>query len=80
MLTYTCTVLWPRVRCEARRRDVSRLQNLACLAIIGLMKITPSPAMEVLLGLPPLHVMTVAEAQAWIYRLMYDQQWRPKIH
>jgi hypothetical protein len=41
---------------------------------------TPTVAMEVLLGLPPLHVMTEAEAQAWIYRIMYHQQWRPKIH
>jgi hypothetical protein len=30
-----------------------------------MMKITPSPAMEVLLGLPPLHVMI----DAGIYRL-----------
>jgi hypothetical protein len=34
--------------------------------------------MEVLLGLPPLHVMIRVEAQAGIYRLMCSQQWRPK--
>jgi hypothetical protein len=44
------------------------------------MTMTPTAAMEVLLGLPPLHVMTEAEAQVWIYRIMYHQQWRPKIH
>jgi hypothetical protein len=34
--------------------------------------------MEVLLELPLLHVMTEVEAQAGIYRLMCDQQWRHK--
>ena len=38
---------------------------------------TPTAAMEALLGLPPLHVMTEAEAQAKLYRLMCTQQWRP---
>jgi hypothetical protein len=34
--------------------------------------------MEVILGLLPIHVMTEAEAQAEIYRLMRTQQCRPK--
>jgi len=48
------------------------------LVITGAMKMTPTAAMEVLLGLPPLHVTTAAEAQAELYRLMCTQQWRPK--
>jgi hypothetical protein len=42
------------------------------------MKMTPAAAMEVLLGLPPLHVMTEVEDQVAIYRLLCTQQWRPK--
>jgi hypothetical protein len=38
------------------------------------MKITATVAMEVLLGIPPLHVMTEVEAQTGIYRLMCNQQ------
>jgi hypothetical protein len=34
--------------------------------------------MEVLLGLPLLHVMIEAESEAGIYRLMCNQQWKPK--
>jgi hypothetical protein len=52
--------------------------RLACLAITGAMKTTPTAAMEVLLGLRPLRVMTEVEAQAGIYRLMCNQQWKPK--
>jgi hypothetical protein len=39
---------------------------------------TPKAAMEVLLGLSPLHVMTEAEALVGIYTLMCSQHWRPK--
>jgi hypothetical protein len=42
------------------------------------MKTTPTAAIEVLLGLPPLHVIIEVEAQAGIYRLMCNQQWKPK--
>jgi hypothetical protein len=78
VLTYVSTVWWPRVRYDVSRTELSKIQRLACLAITGGMKATPTAAMEVLLGLPPLHVMIEAEAQARIYRLMCDQQWKPK--
>jgi hypothetical protein len=39
-----------------------KLHRLACLAIMGATKTTPTAAMEVLLGLPPLHVAIEAEA------------------
>jgi hypothetical protein len=55
-----------------------KLQTLACLAITGVMKTTPTAAMEVLLGLPLLHVVIEVQEQAGIYRLMCNQQWRPR--
>jgi hypothetical protein len=42
------------------------------------MKMAPTAAIEVILGLPALHVMIEAEAQAGIYRLMYSEQSKPK--
>jgi hypothetical protein len=74
ILTYSSTVWWPRVRCNVNRTELSKLQRLVCLAITGAMKTTPTAAMEVLLGLPPLYMMIEAEAQAGIYRLMCTQQ------
>jgi hypothetical protein len=41
-------------------------------------KTTPTAAMDVLLGFPPLHMMIEAEAQAEIYGLMCNQQRKPK--
>jgi len=58
--------------------ELGKLQKLPCLAITGVMKITSAAAMEVLLELPPLHVMIEEEAQAEIYRIMCTQQWKLK--
>jgi hypothetical protein len=44
----------------------------------GAKRTASTSAMEVLLEIPPLSVMTEAEAQSWIYRLMCSQQWKPK--
>jgi hypothetical protein len=38
----------------------------------------PTVATEVLLGLPPLNLKIEAEAQAGIYRLSCNEQWRSK--
>jgi Tfp pilus assembly protein PilV len=43
------------------------------------MKMVPTAAVDILLGLLPLSVMNVAQAQAGIYRLMCSQQWTPKL-
>jgi ribonuclease HI len=67
-----------RVYYYVNRMELCKLQRLACLAIMGAMKTTPTAAMEVLLGLLPLHVIINVEAQAGIYRLMCNQQWRPR--
>jgi hypothetical protein len=57
--------------------EFSTLQRLDCLAIHGVTKKTPTAAMEVLLGLPPLHVITEVEAQAAIYWHMHNHQRKP---
>jgi hypothetical protein len=68
ILTYGAMAWWIRVNYNVSRMELNKLQRLACLAIMGVMKTTPTAAMEVLLGLLPLHVVIEAEAQAGIYR------------
>jgi hypothetical protein len=74
VLTYGSKFWWPRVRYNVSRTELSKLQRLACLAVTGAMKTILTATMEVLLGLPPLHVTTEAEAQAGFYRLMCNHQ------
>jgi hypothetical protein len=47
---------------------------MACLAITGAMKSTPTAAMEVLLNLTPLNLLIIAEARMALYRLLMLQQ------
>jgi len=70
ILTYSSTVWWLRVRHNVSRTEFSELQRLACLATTGAMKMTPTAALEALLGLLPLHAMIKVEAQAGTYRLI----------
>jgi hypothetical protein len=79
VLTYGSTVWWPRVRYNVSRTELSDLQRLACLATTGAMKMTPTAAMEALLGLLLLHVMIKVETQAGTYRLLVPSS-RDLIH
>jgi len=74
VLTYRSMVWWPRVRYNVSMIELNKLHRLACLAITGVRKMTQRAAMEILLGLPTLHVMTEAEDQSNIYRLMCTHQ------
>jgi len=47
---------------------------MACLAITGAMKSTPTAAMEVHLNLTPIDLLTMAEARMAIYRLQILKQ------
>jgi hypothetical protein len=42
------------------------------------MRTATTAAMEVLLGLPPLHLQVEAEAKIGNYRLRCNEQWKPK--
>jgi hypothetical protein len=60
ILTYGSTEWWTKVTYNVSRMELNKLQRLACLAIMGAMKTTPTAAMEILLGLLPLHVIIKA--------------------
>jgi hypothetical protein len=49
---------------------------MACLGLTEAMKTASTAAMEVLLGLPPLHLQM--EARIGNYRLRCNEQWKPK--
>jgi hypothetical protein len=52
---------------------------MACLAINGAMKLTPTAAMEVLLNLTPLDLLITAKVRMALYRLhILKQQSVPK--
>jgi hypothetical protein len=78
IVTYAATILWPRVKFITSEAELSRQQRMACLRIIGAMRTAPTAAMEVLLGLPALHLQVEEEAKIGNYRLRCNDQWKPK--
>jgi len=56
ILTYRSMVRQPRVR-YVSRMELNKQERLACLVITQIMRTTPTVAMDVHLGLPPLHVI-----------------------
>jgi hypothetical protein len=62
-------VWWPKVKEKTTKIQLGRIQRMACLAITGAMKSTPTAAMEVLLNLTPLDLLITAEARMALYRL-----------
>jgi hypothetical protein len=78
IVTYAATVWWSRIKYGTSKAELSKLQRMACLGITGAIRTVPTTAIEVLLGLPPLHLQLEAEARAGIYRLHCGEQWKPK--
>ena len=68
-ILYGALVWWLKVIQKTTKTQLCRIQRMACLAITGAMKSTPTAAMEVLLNLTPLNLLIMAEARMALYRL-----------
>jgi ribonuclease HI len=64
-----------RANLHTSRRQMSKLQRLACLSITGVMRSTPTVAMETILNLRPLHILTESHARSTALRLNIKKQW-----
>jgi len=67
-ISYASLVWWPGCQ-TASTNKLSEVQRLACLGITGAFRTTPTGAMEVLVGLPPLDLVTQGEARSAAHRL-----------
>jgi len=57
------------------KRKLSKVQRLACLGITGVIRATPTGAMEALVGLPPLDLVIQWEARLAAHRLWSPGCW-----
>lgn len=69
ILTYGSLVWWKRVLNVTVMAELSKLQRLACIAITGALRTTPTAALEILTDLIPLHIHIEGEAQLSLLRL-----------
>ena len=68
-ITYGALVWWLSIRRTVHSKKLGRLQRLACLGVIGVMRTTPTLAMEAILGLEPLYLNVEAKARRALTRL-----------
>ena len=73
---YCSLLFWKKLRQQTAQRKINHLQRLACLSVTGAMKSTPTAALELLVGLSPLHLKAEACARATAFRLVATKEWR----
>jgi hypothetical protein len=78
VVKYTTVAWWPMIKFITSKFELSKLQRMACLRITEAMKTAQRTAIEVLIGLPPLHLQLKARVRAGIYRLYCSDQLKPK--
>jgi len=59
---------------KTTKTQLGRIQRMACLAIMGATKLTPTAAMEILLNLTLMDLVIQAEARMTLYRLHIPSQ------
>ncbi|KAL0829761.1 hypothetical protein ABMA28_003248 [Loxostege sticticalis] len=74
-LTYGALVWWTRTELTTTKTKLQRFQRLACSAITGCMKTTPTEALELLLDLRPLDLLIKQEAMMGAIRLLNLGLW-----
>ena len=62
-ISFASLVWWPGCQMASTKSKLSKVQRLACLGITGALWTTPTSAMEVLVGLPPLDLVIQGEAR-----------------
>jgi hypothetical protein len=78
MVVVPIMIWWRSVKYKTSQANVGKLQRLSCLDITEAIRMAPTAAVMVLIGLPPFHLRIEVEAQVGVYRLNYSRQWKPK--
>jgi len=65
----TTTVWWSGCQTASAKKKLSKVQRLACLGITGVICMTPTGAMEALIGLPPLELVIQGVVRSVAHRL-----------
>jgi len=69
MFCYATVIWWSRTTYKTVSRQLEHLQRLACLYISGVVRTTPTAALETVVGIAPLPVHVIQEAMTACNRL-----------
>jgi hypothetical protein len=62
--SFASLVWWPGCQTARAKKKLSKVQRLACLGITAAIRTIPTGAIEALVGLPPLDLVTQGEARS----------------
>lgn len=68
-ITYGAIAWGKRTQLKTAKKSLSKLQRLACVCITGAMRTCPTAAIEIILGLTPLHLVIERIAKEALIRL-----------
>jgi len=68
-LTFASLVWCPGCKTASTKKKLSKVQRLVCLGIMGAIHMTPTGAMEALIGLPPLELVIQGEVRSAAHHL-----------
>lgn len=77
MITYAALVGWLKVDQVTTCKELTKIQRLACLAVTGAMRSSPTTALATMLNLSPLNVVIKKEAALAAYRLLEQNKYKP---
>ena len=76
MITHAAVVWWPQVKLGVARAMLSRVQRLACLALTGAIRTSPTATLEVITGLLPLDIHIKQVAMTTSYKINSLKNWK----
>lgn len=79
MLCYGSVVWWPKIKQTTAAKQIEHVQRLACLAVTGSMRTTPTAAMEAILNIPSLDLFVEEDALRSSLRLSTTKMWKENI-
>jgi len=78
IMTYAAFIWWPKTNQKKACKELTKVQRIACLAITGAMKSTPTIALEAILNLAPVRATIIREAALTAFRIgIYDPELKP---
>jgi len=76
MITHAAVVWWPRVELGVARAMLSRVLRLACLAITGAIRTSPTAVLQVITGFLPFEIHIKQVAMTTSYRMNILKNWK----
>jgi len=74
-ISFASLVWWPGCQTASAKKKLSKVQRPACLRITGAIPMTPTGAIEALIGLPPLDLVIKGEARSAAHCLWSLGRW-----